>query len=423
MTSTIIPVSDKVDDTATSGWQHRLARKLVLRQLAKITDGQLQVQEGEQQWVFGSLSARLPAPVVVRIVNASAWLDFAFGGSAAAGEAYVKGYWECDALTNLTRLFVRNRDALEAFDANRRWLLYPLQQLGYWLRRNTRHGSRRNIQAHYDIGNDLFRLFLDEKMMYSSAYYPGESASLDEAAEAKLDRVCRKLELSPQHHLLEIGTGWGGLAIHAAKHYGCRVTTTTISREQYELAQQRVAEEKLADRVEVLFEDYRDLDGRYDRIVSIEMIEAVGHQFMQQYFARCSHLLKDDGRMLIQAITITDRYYQEALRDVDFIKRYIFPGGFLPSVTEMANALTGVTDMKISHLEDMAYHYARTLRDWRDRFLSRLEQVKALGYPEEFIRLWDFYLCYSEGGFMERHCGVVQMVLSKPDDTPADVCY
>jgi cyclopropane-fatty-acyl-phospholipid synthase len=423
MTSTIIPVSDTDTTTVKEGWQQRLARALVLRQLAKISDGQLVLKETDKQWVFGSVSSRLPEPVVVTILHASAWLDFAFGGSSAAGESYVKGRWECVNLTDLVRLFVRNRTALEGLDGNKRWLLYPLQRLGYWLQRNTRRGSRRNIQAHYDIGNDLFRLFLDEKLMYSSAYYPSEETDLDTAAQAKLDRVCRKLELCPDHHLLEIGTGWGGLAIHAARHYGCKVTTTTISREQYELALQRVAAEGLSKQVEVLFKDYRDLDGQYDRIVSIEMIEAVGHQFMKQYFAQCSRLLKDDGRMLIQAITITDRYYQQALREVDFIKRYIFPGGFLPSVTEMANAITGITDLKISHLEDMAYHYARTLHDWRKRFMSRLQDVRSLGYSEEFIRLWKFYLCYSEGGFIERHCGVVQMILTKPDDTPADVCY
>jgi len=423
MSSTIVPVADVSERARPKGLVDRLARSLVLRQLAKVADGELVVDEGGRQWRFGAPSPRLPRAVTVHIRHPSAWSDFAFGGSCAAGESYVKDNWRCDRLTDLVRLFLRNQDALDGVDGGLAWLGEPLRWLGHWLRRNTRNGSRRNIQAHYDIGNDLFRLFLDRNLMYSSAYYPSEAADLEEAATAKLDRVCRKLELRPEHHLLEIGTGWGGLAIHAARHYGCRVTTTTISREQYELARERVEREGLSHRVDVLFEDYRDLTGRYDRIVSIEMIEAVGHQFMGDYFAQCSRLLEKEGSMLIQAITITDQHYKSALREVDFIKRFIFPGGFLPSVTAMADALTRATDLKISHLEDIGLHYARTLRDWRARFMARLEEVRALGYPEDFIRLWDYYLCYSEGGFAERHLGTVQLLLTKPDARPADICY
>jgi cyclopropane-fatty-acyl-phospholipid synthase len=292
-----------------------------------------------------------------------------------------------------------------------------------WFNCNTRAGSRRNIQAHYDIGNDLFALFLDPTMTYSCAYYPDVSSTLEEAAVAKLDRVCRKLELSPGMHLLEIGTGWGSLAIHAASHYGCRVTTTTISREQYELARERIEALGLSDRVEVLNMDYRDLVGQYDRIVSIEMIEAVGHQYMDHYFSRCNSLLKPDGMMLIQAITMTDQHYEEALREVDFIKRYIFPGGFLPSVTAIASSLTRATQMRISHLEDIGLHYARTLDDWRKRFFQQLDAVRSQGYPESFIRLWDYYFCYCQGGFEERYLGTVQLLLTKADARPADVRY
>jgi cyclopropane-fatty-acyl-phospholipid synthase len=423
MTTSIVPSNEKLDDTSADSWLSRIARNLVLKQLATIKDGRLLIREGSNLVTIGETSKHLPHPVELRIVNPATWIDFAFGGSTAAGESYFRGNWHCEDLTSLVRLFIRNRHLLENFDGRKNRSMKLFRQLGYWLRRNTRQGSRRNIQAHYDIGNDFFSLFLDKSLMYSSAYYADQNTSLEEAAIAKLDRVCRKLELKPEHHLLEIGTGWGGMAIHAAKHYGCRVTTTTISREQYELAKHRIEEQGLSDRIEVLFEDYRDLDGRYDRIVSIEMVEAVGHQYMKQYFKQCSHLLKDDGRMLIQAITMTDQYYQEALRDVDFIKQYIFPGGFLPSVTAMADALTEATDLKITHLEDLAYHYARTLNDWRKAFWSRIDQVQRLGYSNEFIRLWDFYLCYSEGGFLERHCGVVQMLLTKPDDIPSDVSY
>jgi len=421
MTSTIVPVADASVESRPAGLSNRLARSLILRQLEKIADGQLVVEEMGRQWRFGDPSQRLPRPVTVRILHPSAWSDFVFGDSSAAGEAYIRGRWQCDELTDLVRLFLRNREALDGLDGGLSWLWQPVRKLGYWLQRNTKAGSRRNIQAHYDIGNDLFRLFLDRNLMYSSAYYPTAETDLEEAAEAKLDRICRKLELRPEHHLLEIGTGWGGLAIHAARHFGCRVTTTTISREQFELARKRVEQEGLADRVEVLCEDYRDLTGHYDRVVSVEMIEAVGHQFMAGYFAQCSRLLKADGSMLIQAITIADQSYEEALREVDFIKRFVFPGGFLPSVTEMAKALTRATDLRISHLEDIGLHYARTLRDWRARFMARLGEVRALGYSEEFIRLWDYYLCYSEGGFAERHLGTVQLLLTKPEARPAIV--
>jgi cyclopropane-fatty-acyl-phospholipid synthase len=423
MTSTIVPVADASTITRPEGLSNRLARALILRQMAKIADGELIVEEADRQWHFGAASPHLPRPVTVRVLDPTAWFDFAFGGPAAAGEAYVQGRWQCDELTELVRLFLRNREVLEGVDGGLSRLWQPLRKLGYWLQRNTRTGSRRNIQAHYDIGNDLFRLFLDRNLMYSSAYYATPETDLEAAAEEKLDRVCRKLELRPEHHLLEIGTGWGGLAIYAAKHFGCRVTTTTISREQYQLARKRVQQEGLSERVNVLFDDYRDLSGRYDRIVSIEMIEAVGHQFMAGYFAQCSRLLREDGSMLIQAITIADQHYQEALRRVDFIKRYIFPGGFLPSVTEMAKAVSEATDLRISHLEDIGLHYARTLRDWRGRFMARLDEVRTLGYSEEFIRLWDYYLCYSEGGFAERHLGTVQLLLTKPDFRPVNACY
>jgi cyclopropane-fatty-acyl-phospholipid synthase len=251
-------------------------------------------------------------------------------------------------------------------------------------------------------------------MMYSCAYYPGPDSRLDEAAVAKLDRICRKLELKPEDQLLEIGTGWGGFAIHAAKHYGCRVTTTTISRQQYELARKRIRREGLEDRITLLFEDYRDLAGQYDKVVSIEMIEAIGHQYLDTYFEKCSSLLKPHGMMLLQAITIADQRYESALREVDYIKKFIFPGGFLPSISAMSRSIARVTDMKLFHMDDIGPHYARTLGDWRQRFFERIDEVKALGYSDAFIRMWEYYLCYCEGGFEERDIGTVQMLLTKP---------
>jgi cyclopropane-fatty-acyl-phospholipid synthase len=283
------------------------------------------------------------------------------------------------------------------------------------LRRNTRSGSRQNIAAHYDLGNPLFSLFLDRSLMYSSAVFASEDESLEVAAKRKLQRICEKLQLSPADHVVEIGTGWGGFAIHAASRFGCRVTTTTISREQFDLAVQRVHAAGLAERVTVLLKDYRDLEGQYDKLVSIEMIEAIGHQYLDTYFATCASLLKPDGMALIQAITIEDHRYQQALKAVDFIKRYIFPGSFIPSVSAMTGAMARSSDLRLFNLEDIGPSYALTLRHWRQRFLARLPEVRALGYPDRFIRMWEFYLCYCEGGFLERSIGDVQLLLTRPD--------
>jgi cyclopropane-fatty-acyl-phospholipid synthase len=306
---------------------------------------------------------------------------------------------------------------LDSMDYGFTRLKAPIYKIMHLFNRNTRIGSRKNISAHYDIGNDLFRLFLDDTMMYSSAFYETPDKTLEQAAVAKLDLVCRKLELSANDHLLEIGTGWGGLAVHAARHYGCRVTTTTISEEQFVLATRKVADEGLDHLVRVIRQDYRDLTGHYDKLVSIEMIEAIGHQYMGTYFQKCCELLKPDGMMLIQAITIKDQLYRNALKDVDFIKKFIFPGGFLPSVTAMTETLCRYTDMKVFHLQDIGPHYARTLNEWRQRFFSRLDQIRGLGYSDEFIRLWEYYFCYCEGGFLERDIGTVQMLLTRPENS------
>ena len=324
------------------------------------------------------------------------------------------GHWDCDDLVALVRILVRNRDRLDALERGPARLGGAIMRGWHALMRNTRAGSRRNIAAHYDLGNDLFKLFLDESMMYSSAIYLDENESLEVAAKRKLDRICHKLDLQPHHHVVEIGTGWGGFAIHAAHHYGCKVTTTTISREQYELARKLVDAAGLQDRVELLLEDYRDVEGTYDRLVSIEMIEAIGPQYLDTYFAKVGSLLKPDGMALIQAITIEEHRYKQALKAVDFIQRYVFPGSFIPALAPMLRAVAANTDMKLFNLEDIGPSYALTLRAWRERFMSKLAEVRAIGYPNRFIRLWEFYLCYCEGGFLERSIGDVQMLLSKP---------
>ena len=392
----------------------RLARRLVHAQLKQLQHGELVVREGHDEYYFGKVSERIPFRIHVEVKHPSFWSDIAFGGTAGSGEAYIKGSWVCNDLVGLVRLFLANREVIDAMDKGMTHLKSPVKRVLHWLSRNTRKGSRRNIGAHYDLGNDFFRIFLDPTMMYSCAYYPSHEASLEQASVAKLDRICKKLKLKPGDHVLEIGTGWGGFAVHAASHYGCRVTTTTISREQFDYATSNVEQAGLQDRVTVLFQDYRDLDGQYDKLVSIEMIEAIGHQYLNTYFDKCSSLLKPQGEMLLQAITISDHLYKSALNEVDFIKKFIFPGGFLPSVSAMNKAIAKVTDMKTFHLEDIGPHYARTLSDWRKKFSERLDEVRDIGYSEYFIRMWEFYFCYCEGGFAERDIGTVQMLLTKP---------
>jgi len=391
-----------------------LAERAVRARLAGLRHGQLTVVDGTHHARYGQRTARCPLGVTVHVHDPRFWSELAFGGSIGAGEAYMQGFWSANDLTALVRLLLQNREVLDGMETGLARLTGPLQKGLHWLNRNTRAGSQRNIAAHYDLGNDFFRLFLDPTMMYSSAIFEHPDLTLEEAQIARLDRICRKLDLQPSDHLLEIGTGWGGLAIHAARHYRCRVTTTTISREQHALAVERIREAGLADRVTVLLKDYRDLDGEYDKLVSIEMIEAVGHQFYDTYFGQCGRLLKDDGLMLLQAITIADQRYEQARRAVDFIQRHIFPGSTIPSVTAMADSLTRASDLRLVHLEEIGPHYATTLRMWRENFFRNIEAIRALGYPENFLRMWEFYLCYCEGGFAERAIGDVHMLLAKP---------
>jgi cyclopropane-fatty-acyl-phospholipid synthase len=392
----------------------RLAKTLLLSQLTKMQNGRLRLIDGPVAQSFGTPDATAPFDVTIRVRDPRFYADAVFAGTTGAGESYMNGFWDCDNLTALVRLMVVNREFMNDVDSGWSRLSSPLFSLAHWLNRNTAAGSRRNIAAHYDLGNKFFELFLDETMAYSCGIFQTPGASLFDASIAKFDAACRKLNLSAGQHLLEIGTGWGGLAIHAARHYGCRVTTTTISREQYELARERVERAGLGGRITLLLEDYRELRGEYDALVSIEMIEAVGHQYLDTYFKQCSRLLKPEGAMLLQSITIRDQYYDQARRSVDFIKRFIFPGSFIPSIQALVNSLARTSDLKLFHMEDIGPHYATTLRHWRERLLARRGEVRAMGYPESFLRMWEYYLCYCEGGFEERQLGDVQMLLTKP---------
>jgi cyclopropane-fatty-acyl-phospholipid synthase len=333
----------------------------------------------------------------------------------------MEGWWSCDDLTSLVRIISANRDAQRTLERGAARLARPPLRLLHALRSNTRRGSRRNITAHYELGNAFFELFLDPTLTYSCGIFEHEDATMEEASRAKYERVCQKLRLGPEDHVVEIGSGWGGFAIHAAGTRGCRVTTTTISRKQYELARKRVHEAGLSDRVELLLRDYRDLRGTYDKLVSIEMIEAVGHRYFDTFFRVCSERLKPDGIMLLQAITIPDQRFEESKRSVEFIKRYIFPGGQLISNGAVCTCLARVSDLRLTHLEDITAHYAETLRHWHTRMSENLERMRDLGLADRFLRMWEFYLCYCEGGFRERAIGVAQMLMEKPEVRRAPV--
>jgi cyclopropane-fatty-acyl-phospholipid synthase len=393
----------------------RLGRRLLLKQLRQFEHGELRLVEPDgREHVFGRRHAGFDLGCTVYFDHAQVFADAAFGGTVGAGEAYIRGLWRCEDLTSLVRIFVANREQMNRIDSGWSVVSRPLLKLFHWANRNSRNGSARNIAAHYDLGNELYQLMLDDTMAYSCAIFPRADSTLAEGSAAKFDAACRKLDLKPTDHVLEIGTGWGGFAIHAVQRYGCRVTTATISRAQHDFAVRKIASLGLSDRITVLLNDYRDLDGRFDKLVSIEMVEAVGAPFLDGYFAHCSRLLKPEGAMLLQAITIQDQVYEQALRSVDYIKRYVFPGSFIPSVQALSKSLSKATDFKIFHLEDIGPHYARTLRLWRERFFGNLGKVRDLGYSDSFVRLWEYYLCYCEGGFMERQLGTVQMLLTKP---------
>jgi cyclopropane-fatty-acyl-phospholipid synthase len=388
-----------------------LARTTVTQALRRVRAGRIEVVEGGRRRAFGPAGAELRATVTIR--DPAAWRG-PLRGSIGLGETYVDGLWETDDLVSLIRIAareLRELDGLRGAVAGARGLLHRARRL---VPENTRAGARENISAHYDLGNDLFASFLDERMMYSCAYFPRDGASLEEAQVAKLDRICGQLRLGPDNHLLEIGTGWGGLAVHAARERGCRVTATTISREQHELATRRVREAGLEGRVTVLLEDYRDLRGSYDRLVSVEMIEAVGWQYFDDFFRRCDELLAPDGLMLLQAITIDDDMYEAEKAARSFANTHVFPGGCLPSEGLIADCLARVTSMRQVWADDITAHYPLTLAAWRERFLGGWERLRARGYDERFRRLWTFYLSSSEAGFRERRIGDVQALFAKP---------
>jgi cyclopropane-fatty-acyl-phospholipid synthase len=399
-----------------SPWtRESMARSALRSVLARLKVGSLTIHEGDETVHYGNVAAAEGPHAVAYVHDPAVYSRVLLGGSVGSGESYMLGHWSSPNLVEVIRLFCANMAVLDSMDSGVSVIMRRLgAKLAHMLNANSLSGSRRNIAAHYDLGNDFFSLFLDPTMMYSSAVFPRPDAGLHEASEHKLELICQSLELSPQDHLLEIGTGWGGMAVHAASRYGCRVTTTTLSQEQYDYTVQRVSEAGLGEQVTVLCKDYRDLEGQFDKLVSIEMIEAVGYQYYQSYFSKCSALLKPGGLMTLQAITMADQRYEEAKLTVDFIKRYIFPGGCLPSLAVIGQHVAQDTDMQMVQLRDITLDYAETLAQWRQRFMDALPQVREQDFDELFERMWEFYLCYCEGGFRERVIGTVQLTLAKP---------
>jgi cyclopropane-fatty-acyl-phospholipid synthase len=395
----------------------RACRRVAHRVLSRLHDERLELIEPDGTRVtFGPETAELRAEVRI---NREGFHRALLGGSTGLGRAYRDGVWDTDDVVSLCRIGARNMPRVDRVRRRFHPLLAPFQRTIWRVPRNNKGRSRDHISAHYDLGNDLFGLFLDESMMYSSAYFETPEATLAEAQEARLDRVCNALELGPQDHLLEIGTGWGGFAVHAAGRYGCRVTTTTISSEQREGALRRIADAGLSDRVTVLLDDYRDLTGRYDKLVSLEMIEAVGWQYFDVFFRRCSELLRDDGLMFLQAIVIDDRAYEVEKAARSFANTLIFPGGCLPSVAVIQDRIATKTDMSTVWLDDISAHYSETLRRWRERFVANSDLAGELGYDARFRRLWTLWLALSEAGFRERRIRDVQMLFAKPGKRPA----
>lgn len=391
-------------------------RGRLLAQLAPLRGGRLCVRDACGEVLLGDAATDLQATVTID--DPAFYRKVAAQGSVGAGESYIHGDWQCDDLVALVRLLVRNRDLLDGMEGGPAraagWLLRGWNRL----RRNSREGSRRNIAAHYDLGNDFFALFLSPDLMYSSALFVADDEPLEAASRRKLERICQQLQLQPGDRVVEIGSGWGGFALHAAQHHGCHVTTTTLSAEQHALASQRVRDAGLQDRVTVLMQDYRDLQGQFDKLVSIEMIEAIGAEYLDTYMATLQRLLAPDGLALLQAITIEDHRYEQARRSVDYIKRFVFPGSFIPSLTAILSAKTRASDLQLLAQHDFGASYALTLHAWRQRFLAQLPAVRAQGFDDRFCRLWEFYLAYCEGGFLERSIGVSHLLLARPGYRP-----
>lgn len=394
-------------------WIDRFYSRMVMKKLQTLKTGRLVLRFECNEAVLGDPGST-DSVAFVNVHDCNFFRRLALEGAVGAAESYMDGEWTSPDLTSVFRVLLQNEAALQILRTGRFSPVHALRRIEHFRNRNSQSGSRRNIHEHYDLGNEFFSLFLDESMMYSSAIFPTPESSLVDASWEKVDRVCRTLELGPEDDVLEIGTGWGGFACHAARHFGCKVTTTTISDEQHAFAEERIKAEGLQDQVTLLKSDYRDLTGQYDKLVSLEMIEAVGQKYLPEYFEACDRLVKDDGAMMLQAIVMPEQRYDQYVGSVDFIQKYIFPGGFLPSITEMQTCIKRNSSFRMLELKDFGIHYAQTLNHWNQRFHQRLDEVKEQGFSDRFVRMWRYYLCYCEAAFLERATGLVQTVWARP---------
>lgn len=396
-----------------TSWFNKRCRTFVHSVLQSLAYGQIELIEGTKHYVFPETPIDSTIHGKIHIHDNSVYQDFIKGGSIGIAEAYIAGKWSSPNLTNVIRIFAKAQHQTDSLEAQKTWTNKIKHAIFHWQNRNTQSGSKRNILAHYDLGNELYTRFLDPKMMYSSAIYPSENSTLDEAQSYKLKTICDRLSLKSTDHLLEIGTGWGGLAIYAAQNYGCKVTTTTISDAQFTYAQKLINKLGLYNQITLLKQDYRDLTGSFDKVVSIEMIEAVGYKFLPSFFKQCNDRLKPGGKVLIQAITIADQRFEHYKNNVDFIQKYIFPGGFLPSINALSQHITQHSDLVMESLDDIGLDYAKTLHDWRTKFLASWPELTNLGYDETFKKLWLYYFAYCEGAFLERATSTVHIVARK----------
>ena len=396
-------------------------KSMILKRFNNIQYGHIQLNDEKEIYSFGNPKSK--STVEVNVLSPDFYVLLGSGGLLGAAEAYTAGFWKANDLVNLIRIVYRNKDAMSKLDFGWSIITKPINLFLHWMRKNSLSGSKQNILAHYDLSNNFYQLWLDETMTYSCGYFKNKSSTMKDASIEKLDRICRKINIKPEDSILEIGTGWGSFAIHAAKNYGCNITTTTISNAQYKIAKERIQQAGLEKKITLLKNDYRNLSGHFDKIVSIEMIEAVGHQFVPLYMKKVSSLLKNDGLFAMQGITYNDQTFDKYKGSVDFIKKYVFPGSCLISVSQITNVMKEYTDLSLAHLEDITMHYATTLKIWRTKFLEELDAIRKLGFSNEFINMWEFYFVYCEAGFRERNIGDYQFVFSKPEAQNIKVEY
>ena len=414
-------LADKISKSKKNTILSSFFKNAVIKKFKYLKYGYIKIEDQGKVYKFGDPKSE--SKVNVQIYSSEFYVFLGSGGVTGVAESYMLGHWSADNLVLLLQLVLKNKNILLSLDSGFAKLLSPINKIVHWSKQNTIKGSKQNILAHYDLSNEFYKLWLDPSMTYSCGYFTNSSVSLEDASKEKIDRICRKLKLNKDDHVLEIGTGWGSFSVHAVKNYGCKINTVTISDAQYEYASRLVKDNGLESQIQIFNQDYRKITGKYDKIVSIEMIEAVGHQFIPEYFSRISSLLKQDGLVAIQGITYNDQNFEKYKNSVDFIKKYIFPGSCLISIAQISDVVKNYTDLALVDMEDITKHYAETLFRWKENFMSVIPQVKEMGFSEAFIKMWEFYFVFCEAGFRERNIGDVQLIFSKSGARNIDIRY